>query len=263
MKRIALLTAILLVLASCRQIVDFYMGVPLQPTFEENSFVPGLNIFGILRPDSTGACNNSFVQVQKVARAVGDDDSIWVDSVGVRVFNVSEPAEGSTLFYNSTCNETFKQEQYRPQSAFEPKAGQLYSIQCNYLELPILEAQTIIPNKSVADLTTLWNENGELYLELLPDSSIYMVDIFIFSEGKSIGYSRLATEVFLRTQLSMNNLPSRADSLVIFSYDYNLADYYLTSNTSLNFNKYRESFGSVQNGYGVFGSLNKTFYRIE
>jgi len=49
----------------------------------------------------------------------------------------------------------------------------------------------------------------------------------------------------------------------IYSYDNKLATYYANSNTALNFNKYRTTFSTLDSGFGVFGSMNVSGFRIE
>jgi hypothetical protein len=86
---IILMIVLINLLASCKEVADFYLGIPMQPKFEKNSYVPGLNIFGILRPDSTGSYNNSFIEIQKVMPAVSKNDSLNVDTVYVQLTNES------------------------------------------------------------------------------------------------------------------------------------------------------------------------------
>ena len=78
MRKLILLIVVIFVLivTGCKKMVDFYLGMPLQPTIDENTFVPGLNIFGIIRPDSTGGYNNSYIMLQKVLPAIGIGDSL-------------------------------------------------------------------------------------------------------------------------------------------------------------------------------------------
>jgi hypothetical protein len=50
--------------------------------------------------------------------------------------------------------------------------------------------------------------------------------------------------------------------LEIYAYDENMAVYSTSFNTSFNFNRYRPSISTVENGYGCFGSVNKTTVRL-
>lgn len=260
MKNIFPYLLLLLIFASCKQVVDFYFGVPLQPVIEKNSFVPGLNIFGIIRPDSTQNFNNSFVQVQKVVPAVGSSDSMQIDSAGVFIYNTEQTNAFSCQFVSSNYTGTFEQTQYRSSCPFSPKAGETYFIECNYRDLPVLVAQTIVPEKASLITSSIYNSYQKLAFELQKDSSIYMVDVYVFSNHELINYQRVSASQTENTRINFGATDNLADSIVVFSYDYNFAKYYLTSNISLNFNKYRESFSTVQNGFGVFGSMNKNSF---
>ena len=56
----------LLIIYSCEEVADYYLGFNQQPEIIENTFEPGLNLFGILRPDSKQGFNKSFVFVQQL-----------------------------------------------------------------------------------------------------------------------------------------------------------------------------------------------------
>jgi hypothetical protein len=258
MKRYFYITIILVSLIACKETTDFYLGIPLQPKFEENSYTPGLNIFGVLRSDSTGNYNNSFIEIQKVMPALGNNDSIEVDTVLVNIENISGTSPYFSYGFKLTNGDsTFKKSNYRPVTPFDPKPGDIYAIVCEYPDLPVLRATTIIPNKAEILFESYFTTNEFLSFEILSDSTFFMLDVYLYSGGTIILSSRYATENNANTLIEMSVNGTSVDSVIIFSYDYNMAKYYLTSNTSLNFNKYRNSYSTVENGYGVFGSLNK------
>lgn len=250
---------ILVALSSCKETLDVYLGVPLQPRFDSSTFNPGLNIFGVLRPDYTDAYNNSFVILQKVVPAVGDSSGWEIDTALVWVSKENSPPDSTCEFLLNNYNGTFSETNYRPVCDFSPTPGEIYRIECINEELPVLYAYTIIPNQPEI-VGTINYENGRLEMEFLADSSYFMLDIYAYSNGQVIGFQRLPFIDELNTQVSLSPIHQKPDSILAFSYDYNLAVYYLTSNTSLNFNKYRKSFSTVENGYGVFGAINKAHF---
>lgn len=242
--------------------VDFYLGVPYQPKFDEDSFVPGLNIFGVIRTDSTMAYNNSFVEVQKVVPANDFEDSIFVDTIEIIVELFHSPFESESYgFYLTNSENIFSQTNYRPSGNFRPNAGDVLNIECYHPDLPVLTAQTIVPNHAQLIPGSLKETDKQIFFELASDSSIYMFDIYSYSSGITTGIVRLPTSKNQNTSIEIQN-HFAIDSVVIYSYDYHLANYYLSSNTSLNFNKYKVSFSEVEGGYGVFGALNRAVLNL-
>jgi hypothetical protein len=262
MKNSFLLTITLLLLIACKEAGDFYMGVPLQPRFERNSYTPGLNIFGILRPDSTSIFNNSFVEIEKVLPAVGKIDSFNVDTVLVTVEKlISDNEKTDYNFVLTNSNGTYTSTNYRPENVFTPQPGEIYSITCNHPDFPVLQAMTIIPNKAEVVPNSVKTENNFFSFEILQDTSFFMIDVYCY-DSVLISYNRYASEAGKNTLIEMQVDGNSIDSALVFTYDFNMAKYYLTSNTSLNFNKYRNSFSTVKNGYGVFGSVNKNIIKF-
>ncbi len=251
-------------LAGCKKIGDAYLGVPLQPRFDENTFVPGLNIFGVIRPDSTGVFNNSFVEIQKVIPAIGTTDSFMVDTTQVLVELIS--GSGSVDFCQfelTDFDSTFSQVNYRPSCNYAPKAGDVYMIECTYMDLPVLTAYTHVPNKAEIIKDSLIFQDQVLTFVTVVDTSIFMLDAYCYSNGVAVGFKRLPASVYQNTHFLIETAASSIDSIEVYSYDYNLTNYMLESNTSLNFNKYRESYSVVANGYGVFGSVNRMVLLME
>jgi hypothetical protein len=246
----------------CKDLVDFYLGIPLQPVTDEDSFVPGLNIFGIIRPDSTGGYSNSCIILQKVIPAVGTSDSLYVGKATVRVEKLGE-LPSLYDFLLTDHNHLFSEEVYRPDKEFRPKAGETFSVECAYRELPVLTATTVIPNAPVILMQTLAESDNSLSFEIQADTTIFMLDLYVYAAGGLAGYQRLPGEQSANTIVSFASLQGKPDSVDVYSYDYHMAMYYMTANTSLNFNKYRESFSTVENGYGVFGSLNHARFYLK
>lgn len=248
---------------SCKKTTDIYLGVPLQPKFDENSFIPGLNIFGILRPDFSANSSNSFVIVHKVTKAVGDTSFWLVENAQVAI----SPEQGSSLyaFIQSSDKEYVKDRPFSPPANFVPTAGETYNIRCSTPDLPELSGTTYIPKNPNLIYQTWHKQKNTLFLRFQKDSGIYMLDLIAYNNGEIFGKQRNAIvgNNSENTEIEMPALPTKPDSIVVFSYDKNLATYYLTSNTSINFNKYRVPFSTVENGYGVFGSLNKAVFNLK
>jgi hypothetical protein len=263
MRKILILLIIAVILTSCKEVADFYLGIPLQPKFEENSYTDGLNIFGILRCDSTGNFNNSFVEIQKVMPAVGEIDSFEVGAVKVTVEKINSSEENLYNFTLTDGGGVFSRENYRPDTVFSPLPGDIYALTCNYTDFPVLMATTIIPDKANLVSNSIFSETNFFSFEIELDTTFFMIDVYCYSGDKSVFNSRFAAEPEDNTLIEMPVNANSIDSVLVFTYDFNLAKYYLNSNTSLNFNKYRNSYSTVENGYGVFGSINKNVFKIK
>jgi len=255
--RLAGILLIMVFIASgCEKIGDFYLGVHLQPKMEEEQFVPGLNILGVIRPDSTGSYNNSFVHVGQILPAVGDTSSDWelLDAL-VEIQKTGEAAGTPSIFIRSNPDSLFKTPEYRPDSLFRPMGGESYKLVCSWGTLPVLLAETRVPSVPELSPGTLSVSASEVRFSIQTDSSVYLLDVYLITQGKTISQRHVPDHVNGNT-IIISTGNRQAEELVVFAYDKNLADYYVNSNVSLNFNKYRRPFSYVENGYGVFGSMN-------
>lgn len=252
------LLLLLFTIVSCEKMAEAYVGLPLQPKLEDNNYVPGLNILGVLRPDFTDSISNSFVHVQEVAPAVDNYPEFTMDSMIVKQASVvieSDSGESFNFTYTSH-NGLFVDDQYRPEYEFKPTAGETYSIICNYMQLPELKAETTIPDMPQIIESTLVYSGSSISFALNADTTSYMYEVYVFNSEASIAYARIIPERGSNTFIDLTLTGNNAKVLVVYGYDYNLATYYASSNTSFNFNKYRKPFGDIEGGYGVFGSVN-------
>ena len=250
------LPALLMLWAGCDRMVDWYIGIPLQPSFSEKSFEPGMNIFGVLRPDSTGASNNSFVYVQQVLPAVGDTTTAW--EVTDATVEVAIGTEDIIVFpfVNPQQDSLPGQAYYRPETNFTPQAGEVYQLYCHAEGLPVLEAETRVPAPPQIGEGSLVTEAHAVSFTVLTDSVCHLLDVYLVS-GNVYKTMRLVPGDQGTTTVTFS---STADilhgTIMIYGYDRHLASYYVTSNVSVNFNKFRKPYSTVRGGYGVFGSLN-------
>src|SRR4030042_3367870 len=208
--------------AGCDEVLDFYLGIPLQPVIDEDSFVPGLNIFGIVRPDSTGIYNNSFIMLQKVIPAVGASDSLDIGTAIVLVEKLSGVPSWYD-FLHTDHNRVFNQKVYRPGQDFRPKSGDIFSVECAYPELPILTATTVVPNPPFILMNTLAGSDNSLSFEIQSDTTIFMYDIYVYAKGGVTGYQRLPGEQSANTIVFFPSMQGVADSIDVYSYAYNMA----------------------------------------
>ena len=99
--------------------------------------------------------------------------------------------------------------------------------------------------------------------EIQADTTIFMLDVYVYTAGELAGYQRLPGEQATYTRCYFHPCRAGLTALMYTAMITIWPLYYMTSNTSLNFNKYRESFSTVENGYGVFGALNHARFYLK
>ncbi len=248
----------------CEKVTDYYLGIPQQPEFEENTFEEGLNILAIIRPDTTGPYNRSFAYLQEISHALGEQDFSLVKGVEVTLVDHTDPdSPDSLIFPLVPADEFFRDTLYRPTETFTPVPGTRYSILCRHPELPAAVGSAVFPPPPVIREGSLVYASQMVHLEVEPDPLIKLIDLYYSSDQHSGMLGRfvpndsvpLLIEAVLPADITHTKL-------TLYAYDANLANYYANSNISLNFNKYRTTISTLESGFGVFGGLNFTFVNI-
>jgi hypothetical protein len=262
MKKFGILLLVSLFFSSCEKTLDFYLGIYEQPEFTEEGSTEGLNIFGVLRPDFRGEYNQSFVFVQKLWSATD-----WLEG-----FEILEEAEIVVYTYShdriidttrfllmNPDTHLFSDTLYRPLYQFAPEPGVKYELVCSYPGLETARGYLFFPDKPVIRENSVSIEGSSVKFTVGSDTLIKMIDIYIDD-----GVSRMMLDRVLLSDSTDTDITAELPAdpsgfrILIFGYDANLAVYYGNSNTSLNFNKYRTGFTTLETGYGVFGALNFT-----
>jgi len=251
---------ITLLINSCQKVTDFYLGIPLQPKFTSDNYHEGMNIFGILRPDSTGNYNKSFVYIETVQKATEFTSFTRLDSVDVVVIRLDTlQGTDSVKFKLYDPGFTFHDSLYRAEIPFRPKPGERYRIVCKYKDLPDATGKTIIPYAPLIEEGSLSIAGYQVKFNIVANSSIKMIDIYLDYNGQRHFINRYIPSDNQNTVVNFNSgLDLTGYKLIIYGYDANMAAYYSNSNTSLNFNKYRTTYSTLESGFGVFGSVNFT-----
>ncbi|MBN1950865.1 MAG: hypothetical protein JW801_06650 [Bacteroidales bacterium] len=258
MRRSIYALMIMLFLPGCEKIVDYYIGFPQQPEITVEADTDQLNVFGVLRPDSIGGFNKSFVFVQRIWPALDFSTFSILPDVEVLIESVGEDGTLTAFpFPLSPPDANFKDTLYRPATGFTPVPGQHFRISCLHSELKDAYGELIFPAVPALTENSLSAAGGRISLSLKADSSIEMYDFYLKNNagshfiGRELSLDNEDLPVILYT-----NQPVEGAKLRIFAYENRLATYIGNSNTSLNFNKYREGFSTLDSGYGVFGALN-------
>ena len=248
-----------LLLFSC----EYYIGLNQQPKFVNKHTEEGLNVFGLLRPDSTEGFNKSFVYVNRVFPALELEGYDILKPVFVKIDKIVQDSLTESVVFSLLPSQTVRTDTvYRPATYFSPGAGERYRLTCKYEGMPDAIGETIIPSKPQIDPETIIIDRKMISFSLLPDSLTGMVDIYQIVDNNYSLVSRLVTFPDKKTDVSIT-LPfdPSGTKLMICAYDQNMAAYIGNSNISLNFNKYRTTISTLISGFGVFGSMN--FYEME
>ncbi|HEY4784765.1 MAG TPA: hypothetical protein VIH57_01895 [Bacteroidales bacterium] len=227
-----------------------------QPAFVGNhQFAPGLNIFGVIRPDSLDAKSMNLIHVEKVIPAVSDtEDSTTVSDFKAVIYKTNNNVVIDSLCFTYTYPDTTFTHQ---PDDFIPMPGNRFKISCQSPGLPVLSAETIIPNQPVIVGDIINSSNNKAQFSILSDTTAFLYDIYLLA-GSNQYYQRILraktgnTTVEIAANLSVG---SNAQ-LLIYAYDKNLSAYLTAPNLFVKPNTYRPPFSTVQNGYGCFGSLN-------
>jgi hypothetical protein len=251
------ITVIIMVSACTNDnLYDFLLGP--QPNFiDHQKLNPGLNIFGILRPDSVDGHPMSFVLVQKIVPAINETDSfsLEINDAFVMIYQLNNGSVNDSFPFNYDRNDSTNSK-YRP-SKFSPKAGDHFKIVCKAEELPDLTGETIIPGIPLIEYDTIYTESNKIRFSVLNDSSAAMYDIYL-NTGSNTYTKRIIKAETGNTAVEIetgDNILLHAQ-LTIYVYDKNLAEYFTAANVFIKPNTYRPPFSMVENGYGCFGSMN-------
>jgi hypothetical protein len=235
-----------------------------QPKFVNTHTEEGLNIFGLLRPDSTEGFNKSFVYVNRVFPALELEGYDILKPVFVKIDKIVQDSLTESVVFSLLPSQTVRTDTvYRPATYFSPGAGERYRLTCKYEGMPDAIGETIIPSKPQIDPETIIIDRKMISFSLLPDSLTGMVDIYQIADNDNhLLVSRLVTFPDRKTDVEII-LPfdHSGTRLMICAYDQNMAAYIGNSNISLNFNKFRTTISTLMSGFGVFGSMN--FYEME
>ncbi len=239
---------------------DFFIGG--QPTFVGNhSFSPGLNIFGVIRPDSSGSKSMTLIQIEKVIPAISNNvDSTTVDNLSVVIYKIKNNEILDSISFNYLNPDTIFT--HNPKN-FSPMQGELFRIICRSPGLPTLTAETVMPNEPVIVDNSLKITSNKVQFSILADTTAFLYDTYLLVNNKQY------TQRILRTATGNTMVEISSDEPIgisaqvrVYAYDKKLAEYLTAANLFYKPNTYRPPFTSVQNGYGCFGSLNLLFKNL-
>jgi hypothetical protein len=255
-KYLLITASVVLLSVGCSKdsLLDLVLGS--QPNFEKGqNFVPGINIFGVIRPDSAGSQPMSVIKVEKVIPSISETtDSTTLLSLDASVFKISNNKIVDSLSFRIRYPDTTFIHQ---PADFGPLPGNHFRIICKSPGLPVLTAETIIPAQPSILENSVIAENNKVKFTIIEDRTAFLYDVVLYIGSKKYSQRELrAMEGNTEVEFAVENINNSLRRIVIYGYDKNLSEYLTAQNLFIKPNTYRPPFSSVQNGYGVFGSLN-------
>jgi hypothetical protein len=236
-----------------------------QPKLTEEADTDALNIFGILRPDAVNGNNKSFVFVQRIWPALEFSDFSILKETKVTIDVYQVDSSWLSVDFPLLPPETgFNDTLFRPGGTFDPQPGQRFRITCSHSGLDTACGELIFPREPVIVIGSVQQNSGTVQFALQADSLIEMYEIYLEIAGQSFFVGREIADDNSDTEIDLElGYDLTGARLMIYGYENRLATYVGNSNISLNFNKYREEFSTLESGYGVFGALNFTELILE
>jgi len=227
---------------------------PMPKTIIDTDFVPGLNVFSVLRLD--GQPGSSFLYVERVYETEEMAEEAFSPVIkDAEVIVRNEQDQSSFLFIfeeDSIRGAIYKNDDFLPVESNQ------YSLTITVPELPNLFASTVIPVKPSIDSTSLKISDRSLSFILYTSQNTDSYDIYLFLSNGSL-HQRIVNpeQDELKIQFDFPVKKGTPLWIEIYGYDPNLSEY-LSSSITLKPQTYYEMVNPVSNGYGCFGSVSKT-----
>lgn len=252
------LIVLITVLSGCVKIGEFYAGLNMQPDMSDSPFVPGLNVYGIVKAGVSLDSVNHHFEVQKLM-----DLSNWSEETEVH---------NALLLLERTSLETVNEEyilNHKIDAIYEHTnmvvaPGDFWQFTCVY-DTFMLYASCVVPMEPIVEEKTIDLDQNRLFLKIAPDTTAFMYMLYLLSGEHLYQYQSLAGHN-TSTELEVFpdwGIPASGAEVYLFAVDENLRKYSTTSNTFFKPNAYRPGFSTIDGGFGVFGAVTGVMIEIE
>jgi hypothetical protein len=229
---------------------------PMPRTLIDVDFVPGLNIFGVIRADSVAG--SSFIHVEKAVKTEEMYEEADILDSTATVW-ITDTLSGDSFGFNPVADTTRRGYYYN--ADFMPQPEHHYHLEIKSAVLPTLQAETTVPRKPAIVPGSLAITSQCVSFDLQLSGDTYQYNVFLnlgnYSIEKQFSNSRDGTSV-IEFEIPSGQQPT---GLTIIGYDQNLTAY-LNSSPSFIPQTFHEMIITVENGYGCFGSLAVTAIRF-
>ena len=232
-------------LCSCEKVFETYVGLPLQPTNINSVYVPGLNVFGVLKAGAIIDTLNHYFEVHYIPHVFDTMSSFIINDADVTLQN-----DFNTYILNNVEDGLYFN------LDIVPIPGGEWNYTCVYDTFEVTSL-TIIPNMPVVDKSIIEISDGSIKFSIDYDASAFMYDVYYIDENSFIT-KRIVPEYANDIEVLLDieyNESSAMNLLYVIAYDQKYEQYVTTSNIFFKPNAFRPRFTTVDGGYGCFGSL--------
>jgi hypothetical protein len=216
-----------------------------------------LNIMGILKPGVKEGKPLSFIHLEKTVPATEEyPDTVEVTDAIITLSQFAgEQLTDSVKFEYTDFSQTFSEFKYRPQE-FQPQEAQTYHLSCKKEGFPEIVSKTTLPHVPQIIENSLKTAGEKLVFTIKRDILAALYDIYL-QIGEIEYFARVIRPENGNIDVTLNFYKGNEQqgNLIVYVYDLKLSEY-ITYNVIVKPNTYHESYTTVENGYGCFGSLN-------
>ena len=242
--RIVVIFNLVLISVSCEKVLETYVGLPIQPTNINSVYVPGLNVFGVLKAGAIMDTLNHFFEVHYIQHVFDTTSNININDAEITLTN-----DTNNYILNSKDGLYYH-------LGIVPIPGQVWNYTCIYDTFEVT-SQTIIPNMPVVRRSSIEMNHGNIKFTIDYDASAFLYDVYFIDEN-SLVTKRIVPEYTNDIEVKLDieyDESSEIKLIYVIAYDQKYEQYVTTSNIFFKPNAYRPRFTTVDGGYGCFGSL--------
>ncbi|NQU28491.1 MAG: DUF4249 family protein [Candidatus Marinimicrobia bacterium] len=221
---------------------------PMPTEIIQSEYIPGLNIFGVLRND--GIPGTSFFRVE---RSWETEEATMEFVVTVENATITIASDSSAWDFTFTIDSLHGEIYANPD--FSPDKQVQYQLIANAPGLPELTGEVTVPAIPMVDTSSILIENNVFQVSIAGQAEIEMYDIVVISDYNSITQRYLSNGDTLIAEVNLSNLIGEPVGLAIYAYETNLTQYQ-TSTMTIKPQTYHEAVNTVMGGYGCFGAVS-------
>jgi len=260
---ILIIGSILVSALGCKE----YIYGPQPNIINENEFIPKLNIFGVLRPDSLYGKPASMIRVDKTTAVDSvNSDTLLITDARVTIYEMDSnnyPLD-SFRFEYTDYDSTYMRNDYRPpvDRDFMPKTNTTYKIVCEKEGYEKVTGYTTMPEEPNL-IDGIKMNKRELHFQIKRDEKAELYEFYLLKGRKSHYDKKLKPDTGnIKVTIKVPPNFTKPFDLKIYAYDNNLSEY---NTYSLYYkpNTYQPPYSTVENGYGCFGSMNILRTKVE